>query len=151
VNLMKTIFGIFWGVMLGLFLAIGVITFTTLIGAGTEKIGFPEWTYRYYTVCLAVCLALLVGSKPVREFWKLIGLFPLSVVLVLAVGFQSFSGSGGEDQVAQMQSMAAGLATFLANVLMYVAPGGLAAFYAFVAYESLPPKTSQASHNSQPR
>jgi hypothetical protein len=144
---MKTIGGLLWRVFVGLFLAIGFIVFTQLIGAGADQIGLPEWAIWYYAICLGVCLAILIGSKPAREFWKLMGLFLLAGLLLLAVGFQSFSGSAGGGEVGQMQSMAAGFASFLANVLMYVAPGGLAAFYIFAAYDGLPTKISQTSHN----
>lgn len=37
---MKTIVGMFWGVMGGLFLACGVILFTQLIGTGSNLLGF---------------------------------------------------------------------------------------------------------------
>ncbi|MFA0965383.1 hypothetical protein [Pseudomonas amygdali] len=65
---MKTIVGMFWGVMGGLFLACGVIVFTQLIGAGSNLLGFTEWTFRYYMLCLGVCIALQL-AKPVRKHW----------------------------------------------------------------------------------
>lgn len=135
---MKTIVGMFWGVMGGLFLACGVIVFTQLIGAGSNFLGFTEWTFRYYILCLGICIALLIGSKPARKHWGFMLVFFIAVMMVIGVGFQTFMDvSSGQDQVAQLQAnlMAMGLIT--AKAVMYSAPGALTAFYAFVAFDGV--------------
>lgn len=134
---MKTIVGMFWGVMGGLFLACGVIVFTQLIGAGSNLLGFTEWTFRYI-LCLGICIALLIGSKPARKHWGFMLVFFIAVMMVIGVGFQTFMDvSSGQDQVAQLQAnlMAMGLIT--AKAVMYSAPGALTAFYAFVAFDGV--------------
>lgn len=135
---MKTIIGMFWGVMAGLFLAFGVIVATELLTAGGDLLGFTEWTYRYYMVCLFVCAAILICSKPARANWQLMGLFFVAVVMVLAVGFQSsMDVSGGQDQIAKMQASMQAMGVFIAKAVMYVAPGALVGFYGFIAFESV--------------
>ncbi|WP_432780699.1 hypothetical protein QZH44_30040 (plasmid) [Pseudomonas corrugata] len=135
---MKTIVGMFWSVMAGLFLAVGVIVFTQLMGAGADLLGFTEWTYRYYMLCLGVCIALLIGSKPVRQYWGFMIIFLVAVLLVVGIGFQSFTGASySEDAIAQMQETMSALALFAVKAVMYTAPGVLAAFYTFVAFEGV--------------
>lgn len=135
---MKTIVGMFWGVIGGLFLACGVIVFTQLIGAGSNLLGFTEWTFRYYVLCLGVCIALLIGSKPVRKHWGFMMVFFIAVLMVIGVGFQTFMEvSSGQDQVAQMQQNLMAMGMLAAKAVMYVAPGALTAFYAFVAFDGV--------------
>ncbi|MHB9587506.1 hypothetical protein [Pseudomonas syringae] len=145
---MKTIVGMFWGVMGGLFLACGVIVFTQLIGAGSNLLGFTEWTFRYYMLCLGVCIALLIGSKPVRKHWVFMMVFFVAVMMVIGVGFPTFMEvSSGQDQAARMQAnlMAVGLIT--AKAVMYVAPGAVTAFYAFVAFDGVSNATARKPFN----
>ncbi|MDF9779253.1 hypothetical protein [Pseudomonas baetica] len=135
---MKTIVGMFWGVMGGLFLACGVIVVTQLIGAGSDLLGFTECTFRYYMLCLGVCIALLIGSKPARKHWAFMMFFFVAVMMVIGVGFQTFvEVSRGQDQIAQMQANLMAMAIFAAKAMMYVAPGALTAFYAFVAFDGV--------------
>lgn len=136
---MKTIAGILYGVLAGVFLAVGVIVFTQLIGAGADSLGFTVWTYRYYVLCLGICVAFLVGSSACRKHWIFMGLFGVAVVMVMAVGFQSVAGvSVEEGQTGQMQALISDIVSMLVKLVMYVAPGALTAFYAFTAFDSLP-------------
>ncbi|MHB9376225.1 hypothetical protein ACYHMY_28455 (plasmid) [Pseudomonas amygdali pv. morsprunorum] len=135
---MKTIVGMFWGVMGGLFLACGVIVFTHLVGAGSNLLGFTEWTFRYYMLCLGVCIALLAGSRSARKHSALMMVFFVAVMMVIGVGFQTFMEvSSGQDQVERMQQNLMAMALIMAKAVMYVAPGALTAFYAFVAFNGL--------------
>lgn len=135
---MKTIVGMFWGVMGGLFLACGVIVFTQLIGAGSNLLGFTEWTFRYYILCLGICIALLIGSKPARKHWGFMLVFFIAVMMVIGVGFQAFMDvSSGQDQVAQLQANLMAMGLIAAKAVMYSAPGALTAFYAFVAFDGV--------------
>lgn len=145
---MKTIVGMFWGVIGGLFLALGVILFTQLIGAGANLLGFTEWTFRYYMLCLCVCIALLICSKPARKHWMFMVFFFVAVVMVIGVGFQSFlEVSSGQDQVAQMQANLMAMGVLAARAVMYVAPGALTAFYAFVAFDGVSNATTRKPLN----
>jgi hypothetical protein len=135
---MKTIVGMFWGVIGGLFLAFGVIVFTQLIGAGANLLGFTEWTFRYYMLCLGVCMALLICSKPARKQWRFMMFFFVAVLMVTGIGFQTFMEvSSGQDQIAQMQANLLAMGMLVAKAVMYVAPGALTAFYAFVAFDGV--------------
>jgi hypothetical protein len=136
---MKTIMGMFYGVLAGVFLATGVIVFTQLIGAGADLLGFTVWTYRYYVLCLCICVALLASSKACRQYWMYMGGFFLAIILVVAIGFQASAGvSAGEGQIGQMQENLGAMASMLAKAVMYCAPAALTAFYAFIAFDSLP-------------
>ncbi|KPY55667.1 hypothetical protein [Pseudomonas amygdali] len=136
---MKTIAGILYGVLAGVFLAVGVIVFTQMIGAGADSLGFTVWTYRYYVLCLGICVALLTSSSACREHWIFMGFFGVAVVMVMAVGFQSVAGVSVEGgQAGQMQTMVTEIISMLVKLVMYVAPGGLTAFYAYTAFDSLP-------------
>ncbi|RMM39209.1 hypothetical protein QO021_29760 (plasmid) [Pseudomonas amygdali pv. lachrymans] len=135
---MKTIVGMFWGVMGGVFLAFGVIVFTQLIGAGGTSLGFTEWTYRYYMLCLGVCIALLVCSKDVRKHGAFMMVYLIALIMVIGVGFQSVvEVSGGQDQVALMQENMLAMGKFAAKAVMYVVPGALTVFYIFLAFEGV--------------
>jgi hypothetical protein len=132
---MKTIVGMFWGVMGGVFLAFGVIVFTHLIGAGASSLGFTEWTFRYYMLSLGVCIALLVCSKHVRKYGPFMMIYFVAVIMVIGVGFQSIiEVSSGQDQVALMRANMLAMGMMAAKAVMYVAPGALTAFYTFVAF-----------------
>lgn len=145
---MKTIVGMFWGVIGGLFLAIGVIVFTQLIGAGANLLGFTEWTFRYYMLCLGVCIALLICSKPARKHWRFMMLFFVAVFMVIGIGFQTFMEvPGSQDQIAQMQAKLLAIGMLAAKAVMYVAPGALTAFYAFVAFDGVSNATAQKPLN----
>ncbi|MBC2385311.1 hypothetical protein HF209_30615 [Pseudomonas sp. WS 5096] len=135
---MKTIVGLFWAVIGGLFLACGVIVFTQLIGAGADLLGFTKWTFRYYVLCLGVCTAMLIMSKSARKYWYFMGGFFVAAVMVMGIGFHAFIAEGsGQGPVAQMQANVLSMALMAAKAVMYAAPGGLTAFYAFVAYDSV--------------
>lgn len=143
---MKTIVGMLWSVMAGLFLAVGVIVFTQLMGAGADLLGFTEWTLRYYMLCLGVCIALLVGSKPARQYWGFMILFLVAVFMVIGIGFQSFADETfSQDPIAQMQEAISALAMFSVKAVMYIAPGGLTAFYTFIAFDALSHSSSTAA------
>lgn len=142
---MKSIVGLVMSVITGLFLAVGVIVFTKLIGAGSNMLGFTEWTFRYYMLCLGVCSVLLISSKPVRQFWPFMMIFLVAISMVIGVGFDAFSGEhGGQDQLGQIHANLAAMGMLAAKVVMYVAPGGLTAFYAFLAYDGV---SNATAHN----
>ncbi|MCQ2992378.1 hypothetical protein NLO72_24575 [Pseudomonas tremae] len=64
--------------------------------------------------------------------------FFVAVMMVIGVGFQTFMEvSSGQDQAVLMQAnlMAVGMIT--AKAVMYVAPGAVTAFYAFVAFDGV--------------
>ncbi|WP_116894807.1 hypothetical protein [Pseudomonas savastanoi] len=135
---MKTIAGLIFGMLAGWFVAVGIIVYTTLIGVGGEKLGFTQYTLWYYILCLCLCISLLIGSSPVRKQMKLMSLFVIALIMVLAIGFLSLPDfSSGGDQLAKMQATMLGMAMLLAKGFMYVVPGALSAFYAFLAYEGL--------------
>lgn len=142
---MKTIVGLFWSVMAGFAMACAVIGFAQLLGAGADSLGFTVWTFRYYALSLCVSGALLVFSKPVRQHSKLMFAYLVAVILVLAVGFQAYAepATSTMDLAANTQAMA----IFLAKLVMYVVPGGVTAFYAFIAYESLPFRGTKPTGN----
>ncbi|RMO97707.1 MULTISPECIES: DUF3290 family protein [Pseudomonas syringae group] len=145
---MKTIAGLFWGVLVGVFFAFGIIFITQLIGAGSDLLGFTMWTYRYYVLCLGVCVGLLIFSKPVRKYWKLMLIFIVAVIMVMGIGFQSFVDQpSGQDQLAQIQAFISQLAMVLAKGTMYIAPGALTAFYVFIAYEAVSSGSKQEKLN----
>jgi hypothetical protein len=136
---MKTVAGMFLGMMAGLFMAAGFIVVSQLMGAGAHLIGFGEYTYMYYTTCLCLCIALLVGSKPARQYLRFMLGFVVAVTLVMGVGFHTFAGeSAGTGQAAQMQANLLAMAILVAKIFMYVTPGALTAFYALIAFENLP-------------
>ncbi|WP_223508812.1 MULTISPECIES: hypothetical protein [unclassified Pseudomonas] len=135
---MKTIAGLFWGVIAGCFCAAGIIVFTTLIGVGAEQLGFTQYTLWYYILSLSLSVSLLIGSRAARQQIRLMMFFVIAVFLVLGIGFVTFTEpytSG--DQFEQMQASMFGLARLLAKIFMWVVPGALAAYYAYLAYEGL--------------
>ncbi|WP_421556771.1 hypothetical protein [Pseudomonas kitaguniensis] len=135
---MKTIVGLFWVLIGGMFLSSGVIVFTMLLGTGTDLLGFTDWTLGYYMLCLGLCTAMLVKSKPAREHWHFMSFFFLEAIMVMGIGFDAVAGeSGGQGPVAQMQANLVSMALMAAKVVMYVAPGAVTAFYAFIAYEGV--------------
>lgn len=135
---MKTIVGMFWAVIGGVFLACGVIVLTRLIGAGADLLGFTEWTFRYYMLCLCVCSSLLISSQSARKYWQFMGLFFVAVSMVMGIGLQTFTDvSSGQDQIAQIQANLLAMGMLLAKAVMYVAPGALTAFYAFIAFDGV--------------
>ncbi len=141
---MKTIVGMLWGVIGGVFFACGVYVFTQLIGAGANSLGFTEWTFRYYMLCLCICIALLLWSKPARKHWRFMMFFFVAVVMVMGIGFQTFmEETSGQDQVAQMQANVLAMGMFVAKAVMYVVPGALTAFYAFIAFDAVSTATAQ--------
>lgn len=119
----------------GVFLACAVIVAAALLSSGASAIGFTLVTYWYYAICLAACAGLIVRFEAARGQAKLMGLFPVALILVIGVGFNSFAGeAAGGSQVDQMQAMLSGLAIVLAKGVMYLAPGLLTAVYAGQAY-----------------
>lgn len=135
---MKTLAGLILGMFAGCFCAIGIIVFTTLIGVGGEQLGFTQYTFWYYILSLCLCVSLLIGSRAARRQMKFMAFFVIAVILVLGIGFLTFAEpSTGSDQFAQIQANLLGLAKLMAKIVMYIVPGGLAAFYAFLAYEEL--------------
>lgn len=145
---MKAVSGLFWGVLVGLICAFGIIFITQIVGAGSELLGFTMWTYRYYVLCLGVCVGLLTFSQPVRKHWKLMFIFIVAVLMVMGIGFQSFADQpSGQDQLAQMQAFISQLAMGLAKGTMYIAPGALTAFYVFIAYEAVSSGSKQEQLN----
>lgn len=140
---MKTIVGMFWGMVAGVFAACGLIVFTQLIGVGADLLGFTEWTYRYYMICLGVCVAFLILSKPARNHWRFMTVFLVAVFMVIGVGFNTFlDTSAGNDQVSRMANSLLGMSMIAAKVVMYAAPGALTAFYAFTAFSGVTNGTS---------
>lgn len=145
---MKTIVGMFWGVMAGLFLASGVIVITQLIYAGSNLLGFSEWTFRYYVLCLGVCIALLICSTPARKHWRFMFFFIVAVFMVMGIGFQAFlEAPSGQDRIAQMQAHLLAMCMLAAKGVMYIAPGALTAFYAFVAFDGVSNATAHKPLN----
>ncbi|MBC2692606.1 MULTISPECIES: hypothetical protein [Pseudomonas] len=135
---MKTIAGLFLGMFAGWFCAVGIIVFTTLVGVGVGQLGFTQYTFWYYILSVCLCVSLLIGSRAARQQIKFMMFFVIAVILVLGIGFLTFTEpytSG--DAFTQIQANMLGLAKLLAKVVMYVVPGALAAFYAFLAYEDL--------------
>lgn len=141
---MKTLVGMFWGMVAGVFAACGLIVFTRLIEAGAHLLGFTEWTYRYYMICLGVCVAFLILSKPVRKHWSFMSVFLVAVFMVIGVGFNTFlETSSGNDQVEQIANNLLAMGLMAAKVVMYAAPGALTAFYAFTAFSGVTNGTSK--------
>lgn len=135
---MKTLVGMFWGMVGGVFVAFGIILFTQLIGAGADLLGFTEWTYRYYMICLSVCFAFLILSKPARKYWSFMTVFFVAVVLVIGVGFNTFlDKSSANAQMDQIANSLLAMSLIVAKAVMYVGPGALTAFYAFVAFNGV--------------
>lgn len=135
---MKTIAGLIFGMLAGWFVAVGIIVYTTLIGVGGEKLGFTQYTLWYYILSLCLCISLLIGSRPVRQQLKLMPIFFVAVFMVMGIGFLTVTEpSSGSDQLAKMQANMLAMAMLGAKAFMYVAPGALTAFYAFLAYEGL--------------
>ncbi|WP_116827308.1 MULTISPECIES: hypothetical protein [Pseudomonas syringae group] len=140
---MKTLVGMFWGMVGGVFVAFGIILFTQLIGAGADLLGFTEWTYRYYMICLSVCVAFLILSKPARKYWRFMTVFFVAVFLVIGVGFNTFlDTSSANAQIEQIANSLLAMSLIVAKAVMYVAPGALTAFYAFVAFNGVSKGTS---------
>ncbi|QHF00501.1 hypothetical protein LCG56_27335 (plasmid) [Pseudomonas cannabina pv. alisalensis] len=135
---MKSIIGMFWGMVGGVFVACGLIVFTQLIGAGADLLGFTIWTFRYYMICLSVCIAFLVLSKPARKHWRFMTIFLVAVSMVIGVGFNTFLGtSSTNNQLDQMANSLLEMSLIAAKAVMYLAPGALTAFYAFVAFSGV--------------
>lgn len=135
---MRTVMGLFWSVIGGFFIALVLIAFIQVVGAGSDLLGFTVWTFRYYVVCLSVCASLLACSKPAQQRSIFMLGFAVAIAMTISVGFQASVGvSSTQDQVAQMQANFMALAMFLAKAVMYVAPGALTAFYAVVAFNGV--------------
>jgi len=132
---MKTIGAIIWGMIAGVFVAAGVIVFTTLIGAGAEILGFTKYTYWYYVTCLSVCIVLLVISKSARSQMKWMGFFFIAFVMVLGIGFNTFAPSPSGNMTAQLQENLQAIAVLLAKACMYIVPAALTTLYGFLAIE----------------
>ncbi len=135
---MKTIVGMLWGVFAGAFCAFGIIALITVLGVGAEQLGFTQYTLWYYIVSLSLSASLLIGSRAARRQFKFMMFFAIALIMVFAIGFMTFiEPSAGGDQFAQIQATALSLAMLLAKSFMYVVPGALAAYYAFLAYDDL--------------
>lgn len=135
---MKTIVGLVWGIIAGFFVGYGVIVFLQLIGAGADLLGFTKWTLRYYVICLVVCITLLLISKHVRKHGAFMGLFLVAVSMVIGIGFNSvLDGSSGGGPIERIQDDLLSIALIMAKAVMYVAPGGLTAFYIFIAFNGV--------------
>ncbi|SDJ11614.1 hypothetical protein [Pseudomonas abietaniphila] len=135
---MKTLVGMFFGMLAGFFLACCVIAAISLIGAGADQLGFTEWTARYYILCLGVSVASLCCSTHARRQWPAMIVFVIAVALVMGIGFQTFLGSSsGNNPADQMLANLQSIAVFTAKAVMYVAPGAVMAFLMFVAIEGV--------------
>jgi hypothetical protein len=135
---MKTIVGIFWGMLAGAFCAFGIIALITVIGVGAEQLGFTQFTLWYYILSLSLCASLLIGSKAARRQMKLMMFFVFAVLMVFGIGFLTFiEPPTSGDQFAQMRANLFSLAMLLARGVAHFVPGALAAYYAYLAYNDL--------------
>lgn len=135
---MKTIVGMFWGMLAGAFCAFGIIALITVIGVGAEQLGFTQYTLWYYILSLSLCASLLIGSKAARRQMKLMMFFVFAVFMVFGIGFLTFiEPSSSGDQFALMQANALSLAMLMAQGVTYFVPGALAAYYAYLAYDDM--------------
>ncbi|AVX93289.1 hypothetical protein [Pseudomonas psychrophila] len=135
---MKTIIGLLWGMFAGAFCAFGIIALITVLDMGAAQLGFTKYTLWYYILSLSLSASLLIGSKAARRQMKFMMFFAIAVLLVFSIGFLSFSEpSTSSDQFAQLQASLMSLAMLLAKAFMYVAPGALTAYYAYLVYDDL--------------
>lgn len=109
-----------------------------LIGKGGEELGFTAWTFWHYTICMGLCLGLMVGFDTVRKHAAWMLAFVIAIGLVMSVGFVGMMDvQATGDMVERMQQQAQAMAQLMAQVVMYVAPGGLALAYGLVAYDTV--------------
>jgi len=137
-NEMKAISRLFWSLVAGSFLGTGIAFFSVLIGKGGEELGFTAWTFWYYTICMGLCVGLLVGFDTVRKHAAWMLAFVIAIGLVMSVGFVGMMDvQATGDMVERMQQQAQAMAQLMAQVVMYVAPGGVALAYGLVAYDTV--------------
>lgn len=135
---MKTLANLILAFIVAMFISGGFIAFTVFIGIGSEQLGFSQYTFWYYILCLSICSVLLVASPEARQQIRLMSLFVVSVIMVLNIGFlATFTDSSGSNQLDQIQASMMDIAKFAAQAIMYVAPGALSVFYAYLAYEGV--------------
>lgn len=135
---MKAISRLFWSLVAGSFLGTGIAFFSVLIGKGGEELGFSAWTFWYYTICMGLCVGLLVGFDTVRKHAAWMLAFVIAIGLVMSVGFVGMMDVHATgDMVERMQQQLEAMAQLMAQVVMYVAPGGVALAYGLVAYDTV--------------
>jgi hypothetical protein len=141
---MNTIARLILGMFLGALFATGLIVYMTLIGAGAEILGFTQYTLWYYIVSFCLCVALLIGSHAVRQQKYLMAVFVVAVIMVLNIGFVTLNDlPSGTNPFTLIQDSVLGIAMLVAKLMMYVGPGALTVFYAFIAFENLPARKAK--------
>ena len=134
---MQTIGALIWGIIAGVFVSVGIIVFTTLIGAGAEIIGFTKYTFWYYVTCLSICIAFLVLSKPARHQVKYMGFYFIAVVMVIGIGFEAFTPTPSGEMGARVQDSLRAIGILLSKAWMYIAPAAITAYYSYLAFEGV--------------
>lgn len=135
---MKTLANLILAFIVAMFISGGFIAFTVFIGVGSEQLGFSQYTFWYYILCLSLCSVLLVASPQARKQLRLMSLFVVSVIMVLNIGvLATMTDSSGSNQLELIQASMMDMAKFAAQAIMYVAPGALSVFYAYLAYEGV--------------
>lgn len=135
---MRAISRLLWSLVAGSFLGTGIAFFSVLIGKGGEELGFTAWTFWYYTICMGLCVGLLVGFDTVRKHAAWMLAFVIAIGLVMSVGFVGMMDVHATgDMVERMQQQLEAMAQLMAQAVMYVAPGGVALAYGLVAYDTV--------------
>jgi len=129
--------GCLWPIA-GSFLGIGIAFFSVLIGKGGEELGFTAWTFWYYMICMGLCVGLLVGFDSVRKRAAWMLAFAIAIGLVINVGFVGMMDvQATGDMAERVQKQLEAMAQLMAQVVMYMAPGGVALAYGLIAYDTV--------------
>jgi len=109
-----------------------------LTGKAGEELGFTALTFWYYMICMGLCVGLLVGFESVRRQAAWMLAFVIAIGLVMNVGFVGMMDvQATGDMAERMQQQVEAMAHLMAQVVMYVVPGGVALAYGLVAYDTV--------------
>lgn len=121
--------------VLALFFAWGGVVCLPVFRDGGTILGFTSLTLLYFLSCLFFCLSMLAISRPARKHAVYMGLFLFAATLVLISGFDAHTAPVAPSVPGSLNNNGLKMVQMgFAQLTIYVAPGALAAVYAYLAY-----------------
>jgi hypothetical protein len=131
--------------VLALFFGWGWIALIPVFSEGGSILGFTQLTFLYYLTCLYFCLLMLGISRPARKRALYMGFFLLGAILVMISGLDAHTAPVEPSDPNTLNSNGFRMLQMgFAQLTIYVAPGALAALYAYLAYTGRSAKSPSA-------
>lgn len=128
--------------VLALFFAWGGVACLPVFRDGGTILGFSSLTLLYFLSCLFFCLLMLAISRPARKRAVYMGLYLFAATLVLIASFDAHTAPAAPSDPGSLNINVLKMVQMgFAQLTIYVAPGALAAVYAYLAYTGRSAKT----------